>query len=1679
MTVTFTNSRPTVSATLPTEVVLRPGQATAVTVTASTGNTETLGTRAVFVQVDDSDKWVQLTQQTGPTTFVGQVAMSQTVGTRTVHVIARCVEAPTVATDPPATATTTGLDRTPPMINCSYPHLGEPTPVSDIAAGVPAAGTATDAQGKVVAVRWSLAADDPNPAAATIIQTPWTTNWSVAIPLASYGDYTLYTWADDDSGNTATAATPFTVVPAYRAQDVEDRLSERWYLLDLLNFATDGTNGQLTKPDGNRPTQTDIARTLDQDVTRLALPNTGVGAAEARRPINELRVPIEILRRRARELPDPPDPRQAGYVTAAYASALSDLGTTYQQLRLARAATQVDRQALADQLGVPLDGPAGPGSRPDQLDLLTLDGTARTEDALEQMFGIASTLRADPMQPINTPQILVWQREAARSRWSQEYLSPPLPTAYTAVIDPDLLTEDEVLDVSLTTVLAARLKVLDDRATELEALRSDNDPPASTFKAMLQTGLPNTFDFPEVKRHYDNGEDITDELNQAGLDQPGFAYLLQVNRLTGISGTTVTTQEWRDLEDVLVASLRRRSATTWRQEEISANYVFGPEAFRIGSGPPPRGTYRIDTAARADWERTLTTRRHEFDALTQATSERVSTAERVAFPILRDSLLLNLATNGQDINSLGDALTRRYLLDIRAGGTLTTTRIRIAIVSVQLLYRAVRNNDVAADSPARRWTATDWFDHAWPAMSSWATWRAATTSYLFPEMFLDPIHNPHATPNFLSLVTTLGSGGITASDALSHQAVPAPEANLGSWEAVVQTWLRSHLTDNPVFTIGPEITRDQRAGLATLCRSVLTANPADLETPRLAFWCTPMLIGNLLTSEGSYESALAWYSLVYPYSDSTLASIYPTLTAELTSPLIQPQLGAVVWPTKPTTTHPPPAPNDAFGQAAVPASRTAPHARATILAILRCLLAYADSQFTAQTDESLALARVLYLQAQELAGHPCLAAQQPATTYDPTLDIPYLSAARLSSASQLTKLRQGRNITGQVLTPISSSADVISQPTPYPFKLLLARAQQLTQQAGQIEGQYANALANLDTQSLKLADAQNGIGLANLQVQAHLDAVTAAQQAQIVAAAQATKATNTVSQLKDAITSNANGNQHEQRMLADFKNIRGLQDGLAGVGAAIGIAQAAASWNVATTVMSLGVDAGATLTQIAGYGAQSILQTCLNNAQEKLQANQVLASVENRLEEWRRQLASAQDDVTVTQAQATLAMDQTKTAQDELAVANQQAKQAQDTLARLQQQYLSAAMYEWLAQVYGGTYRYFLQLACATARLAQAQLAFERTETEQAFIRSDYWVPPSALRGSAPSDTHGLAGAELLLQDLTKLDQYAFSTDQRRLNITQTFSVAQLYPLDFLTFRRTGDIAITTPNRLFDQDFPGHLARLVRQVKVSLVALVPPNRGIRAQLTNNGVSRVTTRTPNGTAEVIVHREPSVVALTSPVSDAGIFGTVDLQPQLLLPFEGSGVDTTWNVSMPPAANAFDYDSIADLLLTVEYTAIHDIEHRTWVVRQLNTDRTRGGDCLISLATDYPDAWYGLCNPAESAQTRSATVTVRQAQFPVHVTGVGTTAISVQLVPGTSVPATVTLAHNSRSAAATSDTAGTVSTRRGAAAWTALFGDPIGDWVITLDDAGANQLDAGQVDDILLDLTWSGLGPTWPT
>ena len=80
--------------------------------------------------------------------------------------------------------------------------------------------------------------------------------------------------------------------------------------------------------------------------------------------------------------------REKSYLLEAYTTLLSKIGSSYEEIRLARTAEPLMRKALAERLGIELGQ-----TRPDHLDALFVEATALSEAGLETLFGLVDTTR--------------------------------------------------------------------------------------------------------------------------------------------------------------------------------------------------------------------------------------------------------------------------------------------------------------------------------------------------------------------------------------------------------------------------------------------------------------------------------------------------------------------------------------------------------------------------------------------------------------------------------------------------------------------------------------------------------------------------------------------------------------------------------------------------------------------------------------------------------------------------------------------------------------------------------------------------------------------------------------------------------------------------------------------------------------------------------------------------------------------------------------------------------------------------------------------------------------------------------------------------------------------------------------------------------------------------------------
>ncbi len=583
---------------------------------------------------------------------------------------------------------------------------------------------------------------------------------------------------------------------------------------------------------------------------------------------------------------------------------------------------------------------------------------------------------------------------------------------------------------------------------------------------------------------------------------------------------------------------------------------------------------------------------------------------------------------------------------------------------------------------------------------------------------------------------------------------------------------------------------------------------------------------------------------------------------------------------------------------------------------------------------------------------------------------PVYSALELKANLELFKIQNCRNIAGmeRSLDIFAAPTDSVTgvpvigaggnlvlpglgsfAPSQYRFRVLMERAKQLVSQAQQLEGQFLSILEKEDAENYSQLRARQDLQTAKSTVKLQDMRVKQALNEEVVAELQLDK----MEFIQDTYDGWISGKLSGYEIAS-----------LALLGVSSGLNDASATKNFLTGQIAQG------LSNIA-----SMMSTVSNMMSQ-------LASYQRRSQEWQYQKDLAGYDISIANQQIKIAEQNTRIVSQEREIASLNMGHATDTLEFLKTKFTNAELYRWMGNVLERTYSYMLSLATATAKTAERQYYFEQQQQAGPFIMDDYWEVPQtggfALNGGG-IDRRGMTGSTRLLQDVTKLDQHAFETTKRKLQMTKVISIGQLYPDAFQTFRETGVLNFDLTDRLFDYDFPGHYLRLVNGIKVSVIGLIPVYDNIKATLTAGTTSYTVINTNNMFQRIPIRRmETEQVALTGASRATGVFEFQQQQGELLNPFEGTGIESRWEFKMPRFSNRMDYSNIADVLIEVDYTAMDSFQYRFQVLQDI--DNTLGFSRGFSFRNDYPDQWYELQEAEAGTAFFSVDIDITRNQFP---------------------------------------------------------------------------------------------------
>ena len=307
--------------------------------------------------------------------------------------------------------------------------------------------------------------------------------------------------------------------------------------------------------------------------------------------------------------------------------------------------------------------------------------------------------------------------------------------------------------------------------------------------------------------------------------------------------------------------------------------------------------------------------------------------------------------------------------------------------------------------------------------------------------------------------------------------------------------------------------------------------------------------------------------------------------------------------------------------------------------------------------------------------------------------------------------------------------------------------------------------------------------------------------------------------------------------------------------------------------------------------------------------------------------------------------------------------------------------YLWMRRELKGLYAQAFQFAFDVARKAERALQQELGDPSLSYIQFGY------LAGK-----EGLLAGEKLYQDIKRMEIAYADLNRREYELTKHVSLLQLDPTALLQLRATGTCTLTLPEEVFDFDGPGHYFRRIRSVAVTLPCVSGPYTSVNCTLTLLK-SSIRTSTLPGSADSNAYMRDGAddprfsdyfgsmqaIVTSSGQADSGLFET-SLRDERKLPFEYSGAISQWQLELsgaqvnpPSGVRQFDYDTIADVILHIRYTAREGgIPLRQLAMANLEgkiaNAQAPGSIRLFSMRHDFPTEWAKFT----SVQHPSATV-----------------------------------------------------------------------------------------------------------
>lgn len=392
---------------------------------------------------------------------------------------------------------------------------------------------------------------------------------------------------------------------------------------------------------------------------------------------------------------------------------------------------------------------------------------------------------------------------------------------------------------------------------------------------------------------------------------------------------------------------------------------------------------------------------------------------------------------------------------------------------------------------------------------------------------------------------------------------------------------------------------------------------------------------------------------------------------------------------------------------------------------------------------------------------------------------------------------------------------------------------------------------------------------------------------------------------------------------------------------------------------------------------------------ESYKANKasIEAGYDRREDDWKFQATAAEKELLQIDKQIAASEIRIAIAEKDLESHDKQIENAREVDEYMRNKYTNKELYSWMVSQISSIYFQTYKLAYDMAKGAERAFRHELGLLDSNFIQFGYW----------DSLKKGLLSGEKLQYDLRQLELAYLEQNRREYELTKHISLAMLNPLELLRLKETGVCEVELPEELFDLDYPGHYMRRIKSVSLTIPCVTGPYTTISCTLTllSNRV-RTNTNTSGGYAytdfEDIRFRHNlgaiQSIATSSGQNDSGLF-EFNFRDDRYLPFEGVGAISRWRLEMPNEFRQFDYNTIRDVIIHMNYTARNGGEvFKQAVVSDLVTavnemvsgDNPPGLYQILSAKQGYSGEYHRWLHPPQDQTDQSIALLINQQRFP---------------------------------------------------------------------------------------------------